>query len=161
MHAGCDAVGECGTIDVGAWPYGNAMDRMSKETRSQLMSRIRSKDTGIEVALRKELYRRGCRYRIHYGQVPGKPDIAFVTKKVAVFCDSEFWHGYRWADNRDRIKSNRRYWTRKIERNMRRDREIDEALQRQGWAVIRFWGKDILKDPGACADKVEDLLIKR
>ena len=125
------------------------------------MSAIRSKNTGIELALRRELFRRGYRYRIHYREAPGKPDIAFVKKKVAIFCDSEFWHGYKWLKNREKILSNRDYWITKIERNMKRDREIEKLLRRQDWTVIRFWGKDILGNPEECADRIGRVLAKR
>lgn len=129
-----------------------------KKTPEQIhynMSRIRSKDTGIEVKLRKELWSRGIRYRKNVKDVPGKPDLAFKGKKVAVFCDSEFWHGYDWENSREQIKTNRDFWISKIERNMKRDAEVNEQLKNEGWTVIRFWGKEIQKDTVRCADVIE------
>ena len=122
------------------------------------MKSIRYKDTSIEVMLRKELWKRGLRYRKNCSSIFGRPDIAFVGKKVAVFCDSEYWHGYNWEVNKDRIQTNRDYWIPKIERNIQRDQEVNKKLESEGWVVIRFWGKDIKKDVMACADKVESLI---
>ena len=118
------------------------------------MKAIRSKNTGIEMPLRRALFARGLRYRIHYVAAPGRPDIAFPSKKVAVFCDSEFWHGYRWKEREQRIHTNREYWIPKIERNMQRDREVNLALKKQGWTVLRFWGREILDDPELCVDRI-------
>ena len=119
------------------------------------MSRIRSKDTKLEVTLRKELWSRGLRYRKNVKTVPGKPDIAFIGKKVAVFCDSEFWHGYDWEHRKEDIKTNREFWIPKIERNIARDDEVNATLKNSGWTVLRFWGNDIKKNLQACADEIE------
>ncbi len=134
-----------------------------KKTPEQIhynMSRIRAKDTGIEMKLRRELWSRGLRYRKNAKQVTGKPDIAFIGKKVAVFCDSEFWHGFDWEHRREDIKTNRDFWIPKIERNMERDREVNEALERDGWTVLRFWGKEISKHTSECADRIEAAVKK-
>ncbi len=125
------------------------------------MSRIRSKDTAIELSLRKELWSRGLRYRKNVKSIPGKPDIAFIGKKIAVFCDSEFWHGFDWDNRKQEIKTNREYWIPKIERNMERDSEVNSILAQDGWVVIRFWGKQIQKDVCHCADIVEAEFRKR
>ena len=124
------------------------------------MSRIRAKDTGIEMKLRRELWSRGLRYRKNAKKVTGKPDIAFIGKKVTVFCDSEFWHGFDWEHRREDIKTNRDFWIPKIERNMERDREVNEALERDGWTVLRFWGKEISKHTSECADRIEAAVKK-
>ena len=134
-----------------------------KKTPEQIhynMSRIRAKDTGIEMKLRRELWSRGLRYRKNAKKVTGKPDIAFIGKKVAVFCDSEFWHGFDWEHRREDIKTNRDFWIPKIERNMERDREVNEALERDGWTVLRFWGKEISKHTSECADRIEAAVKK-
>ena len=134
-----------------------------KKTPEQIhynMSRIRAKDTGIEMKLRRELWSRGLRYRKNAKQVTGKPDIAFIGKKVAVFCDSEFWHGFDWEHRREDIKTNRDFWIPKIERNMERDREVNETLERNGWTVLRFWGKEISKHTSECADRIEAAVKK-
>ena len=125
------------------------------------MSRIRSKDTKIEVELRKELWSRGLRYRKNVKNVPGKPDIAFIGKKVAVFCDSEFWHGYDWEHRKNDIKTRREFWIPKIERNIQRDLEVNRILEEQGWIVLRFWGKEIQKDLIGCADRIEKVVGER
>lgn len=130
------------------------MDNHTEEQRHKNMQAIRNKDSGIELMLRKELWNRGVRYRKNVKDVFGHPDLAFKGKKVAVFCDSEFWHGYDWEKNRDAIKTRRDFWIPKIERNMQRDLEVNETLGKAGWTVIRFWGKEIKKDVGRCADIV-------
>ena len=134
------------------------MDRITPEQRSRNMQAIRCKDTSIELMLRKELWSRGIRYRKNCSKVTGHPDIAFIGKKVAVFCDSEFWHGYDWDNAKERIGTRRDYWIPKIERNMQRDREVTEALESEGWTVIRFWGNEIKKDPVRCADIICEAL---
>ena len=125
------------------------------KTVSYNMSRIKCKDTGIEVILRKELWKRGLHYRKNVTKVFGKPDIAFVSKKIAIFCDSEFWHGYDWAHKKDDFKNRQDYWLPKIERNMKRDCEVNAHLKNEGWTVLRFWGNDIKKNTAACADEIE------
>ena len=125
------------------------------------MSRIRSKDTKIEVILRKELWSRGLRYRKNVKSIAGKPDIAFIGKKVAVFCDSEFWHGYDWEHRKDDIKTRREFWIPKIEKNIQRDLEVNRILEEQGWIVLRFWGKEIQKDLIGCADRIEKVVRER
>ncbi len=125
------------------------------------MQAIRSRDTSIELALRKELWSRGLRYRKNCKSIMGHPDIAFIGKKVAVFCDSEFWHGYDWEHAKERIGTRREYWIPKIERNIERDDEVNRILMRDGWIVIRFWGKQITKDLSGCADIICDALNSR
>jgi len=119
------------------------------------MSRIHCKDTQIELKLRKELWSRGLRYRKNDKSVEGKPDIVFKGPKVAVFCDSEFWHGYDWEHRKEDLKTNRDFWINKIERNMQRDYQVNRILGEQGWVVLRFWGKDIQKNLTQCADIIE------
>lgn len=126
-----------------------------QKTVSYNMSRIKCKDTAIEVLLRKELWQRGLRYRKNSKKVFGKPDIVFISKKIAVFCDSEFWHGYDWENRKHDFKKNQDFWIPKIERNIQRDCEVNEHLQSEGWLVLRFWGKDIKKNLSACADEIE------
>ena len=131
------------------------MDRHTPEQRRKNMQAVKSKDSKIEILLRKELWGRGIHYRKNVKSVFGRPDIAFIGKKIAVFCDSEFWHGYDWEHRKNDIKSRRDFWIPKIERNIQRDKEVTDHLENSGWLVIRFWGKEIKADPGACADIVE------
>jgi DNA mismatch endonuclease (patch repair protein) len=115
------------------------------------MSRIRSKDTGPEMALRHALHRRGMRYRIHEKGLPGRPDTAITKWKVAVFVDGDFWHG--WDFERWKVKL-KPYWREKIERNRLRDREHSKLLENEDWLVIRFWEHEVRADVGACAELV-------
>lgn len=130
---------------------------MSRDPKivSYNMSRIKNKDTAIEVLLRKELWKRGLHYRKNYTRVYGKPDIVFASKKIAIFCDSEFWHGYDWEHKKHDFKKNKDFWISKIERNIERDCEVNDYLQNEGWTILRFWGNDIKKNLTACADEIE------
>ncbi len=125
------------------------------------MQAIKNKDSKIELILRRELWSRGLRYRKNVQSVYGKPDIAFVGKKVAVFCDSEFWHGYAWEIYQDDFRSNQDFWIPKIERNMLRDIDVTNTLRSSGWIVLRFWGREIKKNPAACADIIEKAVRER
>lgn len=130
--------------------------------RSENMRRIRSKDTKIELALRKALWRKGYRYRKNYDALPGKPDIALTKYRIAVFCDSEFFHGKDWEILRPQLEkgSNGEFWVKKISRNRERDDEINKQLLFMDWTVIRFWGKDILKNTDECVQVIEEAIFK-
>ena len=110
------------------------------------------------MVLRKALWNKGIRYRKNYKKLLGKPDIAITKYKIAIFCDSEFWHGYNWDEKKNEIKSNQEFWYRKIENNIKRDRYVTETLQQQGWIVLRFWGKEILKDINKCVEIVKSFV---
>ena len=127
----------------------------TKEQISFNMQQVKNKDSKIEVLLRKELWARGLRYRKNVNRIYGKPDIVFIGKKVAVFCDSEFWHGYNWEERKKDFKSHQEFWIPKIERNMERDAEVTAKLESEGWTVIRFWGNEIKKNTAQCADIIE------
>lgn len=133
----------------------------TKEQISYNMRQIKCKGSKIEVMLMKELWSRGLRYRKNVKSVVGTPDIAFIGKRVAVFCDSEFWHGYNWEERKHDFKSHQEFWIPKIERNIQRDKEVTDYLQANGWIVLRFWGNDIKKDTSKCADVIERELKKR
>ena len=135
------------------------MDKLTPEQRRKNMQAVKSKDSKIELLLRQELWRRGLHYRKNVKTVFGHPDIAFIGKKIAVFCDSEFWHGYDWDKRKNEIKSNRDFWITKIERNMARDNEVNDYLEAHGWRVLRFWGKEIQKNAAKCADLIEEEVI--
>lgn len=136
------------------------MDKRSEATISYTMSRIKGKDTSIELKLRKELYRLGYRYRANSKYIFGHPDISFKGYKVVVFCDSEFWHGYNFEENKKKLHSNLDYWIPKIERNIARDNEVNEKLAKEGYTVLRFWGYEINKDLDSCIKKIEEALKK-
>ncbi len=137
---------------------------MPKKTEEQIsynMKRVKNKGSEIEILLQKELWSRGLRYRKNVKGITGKPDIAFIGKKIAVFCDSEFWHGYDWENRKKDFKSNTEFWIPKIERNIQRDIEVTRELETQGWIVIRFWGKEIKKNVSGCADEIERIWKER
>lgn len=134
------------------------------KTRSQIsynMSRVRSEGSLIERTLGKALWERGLRYRKQYRTIPGRPDFAIVRAKIAIFCDSAFWHGRDWPRAASEIKTNRKFWIPKIERNIARDKEVDKTLRQLGWLVLRFWDDEILRNTNACVRKVERAAKKR
>lgn len=137
------------------------MDRHTPEQRRKNMKAIKNSGSIIERKLQLELWHRGYRYRKNVKGIIGKPDIVFLKDKVVVFCDSEFWHGFEWETRKNDIKSNQEFWIPKIERNIQRDKEVNEQLQKDGWIVIRFWGKEIMKNTQACADIVEEEIKHR
>lgn len=137
------------------------MDNHTPEQRRRNMQAIKNKDSKIEKMLRQELWRRGLRYRKNVKGIFGHPDIAFIGKKIAVFCDSEFWHGYDWDNRKNDIKSRKEFWIPKIERNIQRDLEVNRKLEGEGWIVIRFWGKEIKKNTADCAQRVEEIIRSR
>ncbi len=120
--------------------------RTKDEIRSYNMSKIRSKDTKIEKIIRSALWSRGYRYRIHPENIIGKPDIVFTKKKLAIFCDSSFWHGRQYKNDTDRIKTNQDYWKEKIKKNIERDNKVNEKLESEGWTVLRFWDDEIINE---------------
>lgn len=136
-------------------------DNLTKEQRHKNMSHIKSRDTSIEIKLRKELWRRGYRYRKNYDKIPGKPDIAITKYKIAIFCDSEFFHGKDWEVLKPRLQKgdNAEYWIPKIQRNRERDDEVNKKLLFLGWTVIRFWGKDIMKKTDECVKVIDEVVF--
>lgn len=134
------------------------MDKHTPEQRHKNMQAVKNKDSKIELLLRKELWSRGIRYRKNSTKIFGKPDIVFIGKKIAVFCDSEFWHGYNWEERKGDFKSHQEFWIPKIERNMERDKEVTAKLESEGWIVLRFWGNEIKKNTAQCADIIEKVV---
>lgn len=130
------------------------------EERHKIMSRIRGKDTKPEIILRQYLWSKGLRYRKNYKDLPGKPDIAITKYKVAVFCDSEFFHGKDWDKQRAKVEkgANSDYWVKKITRNIERDKQKDKELKELGWTTIHFWSKDIEKNTDECYLKIVELI---
>ena len=127
------------------------------------MSRIRAKDTSIELLLRHALWARGLRYRKYVKDLPGKPDIVFTKYKIAVFCDGEFFHGKDWDNLKETLQkgNNPDFWISKIARNMERDRKNDTDLAALGWTVIRFWGKTIKRETEECVARIEEEIRKK
>ena len=124
-------------------------DVFSKKKRSWIMSRIRSKNTSIDRRMREMLSEAGARFEM-YPDLFGSPDFQ-VGRNVLVFCDGDFWHGYRYAEKKRPAK---KYWREKIEGNMRRDRKVSRRLRRDGWSVLRIWEHDIKKNPEKCLRKI-------
>ena len=137
------------------------MDRLTPEQRRKNMQHVRNKDSAIELKLRKALWHAGLRYRKNVRSVFGCPDVVFKGLKIAVFCDSEFWHGYDWENRKHDFKSHQEFWIPKIERNMARDREVNEKLRADGWTVLRFFGREIKKNVDECVKIVVETVNRK
>lgn len=137
------------------------MDVLNAKQRHKCMSHIKSKDTSIEVSLRRALWKKGYRYRKNYSALPGKPDIVLTKYRIAIFCDGELFHGKNWEVLKPRLLkgNNPDFWVKKIERNMKRDDENDKRLLFLGWTVIHFWGNDILKNTDQCVKVIEEVIF--
>jgi len=130
----------------------------TKEQISFNMSRVRSSGTIIERKLGKALWTAGIRYRKQYKKLIGKPDFVVIWAKIAIFCDSSFWHGRNWQSAQMEIKSNRSFWISKIESNITRDENVNATLANLGWRVFRFWDTEIHADAVLCALLVLDAI---
>ena len=137
------------------------MDVLTKEQRRKNMQAIHSTNTKTEVVLAKALWAKGHRYRKNDRTVFGKPDLTFKGLKIAVFVDSEYFHGKDWVINKHRIKTNQKFWWNKIESNMRRDLQVNQQLKREGWKILRFWSQEVNKNLRTCTQKVERLITTR
>ena len=131
------------------------MDVLTAEQRHKNMSRIKSKNTRIEIILRKALWHKGIRYRKNYNKLTGHPDIVLTKYRIAIFCDSAFWHGKDWKEQKKTIHSHKKFWIEKIETNIKRDRKVTRYLHENGWKVMRFWGRDIEKNLEECVNQIE------
>ena len=120
-------------------------DVFKPEIRSYVMSRIRKTDTKPEVAVRKYLFNRGFRYKIHYRKLPGIPDIVLPKYKVVIFVNGCFWHAHRGCKYNKPPKSNKDYWIPKIERNVERDKKYKKEITKLGWKVLTVWECEIEK----------------
>lgn len=138
------------------------MDVLTPDQRRKSMQHNRSKDTSIEVVLRKALWHKGYRYRKNYKKLPGKPDIVLTKQRIVIFCDSEFFHGKDWEVKKGKLEKSKNadYWIPKIEKNMKRDIEHDQSLANMGWTVIHFWGQDILKNTEECIRVIEEAIFE-
>lgn len=137
------------------------MDKLTKEQRRKNMQAVKATGSKIEVALAKALYARGYRYRKNDKNVFGKPDLTFKKLKIAIFIDGEFWHGKDWVVRKSDHKTNQEFWYNKIERNIERDKEVNDELSKQGWLVLRFWGKEVEKNLLDCVRRVEETINNR
>lgn len=125
-------------------------DVFTPNKRSEIMSRIRNRNTDIEIVLRKNLWSKGCRYRLKY-KLPGSPDIIFPRQKVAIFCDGNFWHGHNY--DKEKLKYSK-FWKEKIKKNIRRDAYVRDTLRKNGWKVLSFWETEIIRKTKKCIDKI-------
>ena len=131
------------------------MDNLTSIQRSKIMRAIRSANTKDEVRLAKALWHLGYRYRKNNRKVFGTPDLTFKKLKIALFVDSEFFHGKDWESQKNRFKSNQEFWKKKIERNMQRDIEVNNYLMEHGWTVLRFWSSEIKNNLEDCIVKIQ------
>lgn len=137
------------------------MDVLTKDQRRRNMQAIRNSKTRIEDRLAKALFSKGYRYRRNDKSVYGKPDIVFKRLKIAVFCDSEYFHGKNWDKEKHRIKTNTEFWHKKIEQNMLRDQIVNEELLKNNWKVLRYWGRAIEKNLDICISEIEKAVEDR
>ena len=137
------------------------MDVLTKEQRRKNMRAIKSKGSKIEELLGNALWAKGYRYRKNNKDVFGKPDFTFEKLKIAIFCDSEYFHGKDWETQKHRIKTNTDFWHKKIEGNIKRDKLVNETLLKNNWKVIRFWGEEIKKKLNLCVLKIEQAIGDR
>lgn len=134
------------------------VDNLTPEQRSFTMSRIRSRNTKPELAVRKLAHARGLRFRIHERRLPGCPDLVFSHAKVVVFVDGDFWHGWRFPQWKGKLAP---YWESKIAGNRKRDQTNFRRLRSTGWFVIRLWEHEVENDPGGCVDRVQRAVCAR
>lgn len=137
------------------------MDVLTPEQRRRNMQAIKNKNTKIEIILGKAMWAAGIRYRKNDKTVKGKPDFVMKGLKIAIFCDSEFFHGKDWDTQKHRIKTNQDFWISKIEGNIERDKKVNSELDSLGWTVIRFWGNDIKKQASECVNKISTIIINK
>jgi len=130
------------------------MKNKKKLTRSEIMSRVRSKNTKPELILRKSLYKLGMRYRVNAKDIVGKPDIYIRKYRLAIFVDSDFWHGRLYLQGKRIPKTNQDYWITKLEKNIQRDKYVTKALKADGWYVLRYWESDIIKNVNSIAKEI-------
>jgi len=129
------------------------MDVLTKKQRSYCMSRIKNKNTSLEIFFRKYIWNKGLRGYLVKNQIQGKPDLYFPKKKIAVFIDGCFWH--KCPECFIAPKSNARFWKNKINKNVKRDKQINKLLKTNGVKVIRFWEHEIRKNPSKCFKKIK------
>ena len=133
------------------------VDIFTSQKRSEIMSKIKSKNSKAELVLRKALYSLGIRYRIHSSGIIGKPDIAIKKYKLAIFIDGDWWHGRNYDKE---YKKYPIFWQEKILKNMERDQSVNDKLKKDGWTVLRFWQKNVEKRHGEVARAVSSELLK-
>jgi len=134
------------------------MDVFTKKKRSEIMSKIHARNTKAEVLVFRELRKRGLYFQKHYKRVKGSPDVALPRKKRAVFIDGDFWHGYKFLKQKQRLP--KKYWLAKIEGNMKRDKTATAKLKKEGWKILRVWEHEVIKKPTKTIEKVSNFLLE-
>jgi len=133
-------------------------DIFTKQKRSEIMSKIKNKDSVAELMLRRTLYRNNIRFRIHNSKIFGKPDISVSKYRLAIFVDGDWWHGRHFAKENEKYSV---FWSKKIQGNMDRDKTVNEKLRSENWAILRFWQKDIERDPDGPALKIKEFIEEK
>lgn len=146
---------------TGALPFKKTAGFHTTPQRSHMMAKIKSRDTRAELLLRRALWLRNIRYRLHDRSLPGRPDIVIRKYQLAIFVDGEFWHGHDWSNTKHNIHSNREFWIPKIERNIQKDQQTTRTLRDMGYVVFRFWSQDILKNLPQVINQIELFLETR
>lgn len=134
------------------------MDNKTKKQRHDNMARIHNKDTKPEILLRKALWKKGIRYRKNYKELLGKPDIVVLRCHLAIFVDGDFWHGNPAYKSKN-VSTNKEFWVNKINKNIERDKFVNEQLTEMGWIVLRFWESDIKTDINKCMQMIEKYIV--
>jgi DNA mismatch endonuclease, patch repair protein len=134
----------------------------SKSSRAGLAASAQT-NTRCELVLRRALWNRGLRYRLHKADLPGRPDIVFLRERVVIFCDGDFWHGRNLEHRLAKLARghNASYWTDKLRRNVERDLRQTVALESSGWVVLRFWETDILRASKDIVDRIVSRLANK
>ena len=135
------------------------MDVFTKKKRSEIMSRIKSKETAIERLVFRELRRKNIYFQKHYKRVPGNPDLALPKKKIAIFIDGDFWHGYKFKIRKKSLP--KKYWQDKIETNIKRDKKNRAKLTRRGWRILRVWEHELQKSEKKTLQKIIKFLKQK
>lgn len=133
------------------------MNKQSSEQIRNKMRAVKGSGSKIETALAKALWARRHRYRKNNKSVFGTPDLTFKQLKIAIFVDSEFWHGKNWQVRKFDHKTHKKFWHNKIEKNIARDKLVNKMLRKNGWRVLRFWGKEIENNLNGCIKKIEEV----
>lgn len=130
------------------------------DKRRKIMKSIKSRDTKPEVMLRKALWHEGYRYRKNYKALKGTPDIVLTKHRIAIFVDSEFFHGKDYEALIERLKRGKRpeYWSKKIDQNIKRDMVTEAELRGLGYTVLHFWGEDVIRDLDGCIKTIKETI---
>ncbi len=132
-------------------------DVFTPKKRSWVMSRIRGTNTKIDLIMKDVLSEINYKFEM-YPKMFGNPDFVLKRKKIIIYCDGDFWHGYKYQEKK---KPSKKFWRDKIERNMERDARMTRKLRRDGWSVLRFWEHDIEKKPEKCVRRIRRKITER